>query len=531
MKSLVQTLATCLEKTQNPRPCRPLRANPDVLTLSHQRPAKDISIRVHPFPFVVKLRSFPEALVFGLSPLVLAICFLFSTGCAMGPNYHRPSVNAPETFRGGTESATNSLADLPWWQVFHDETLQNLIFTALTNNYDLRIAITRVAQEQALAAQARSEYFPQVNYEVFAGKGRNVSANLPSPTGAGGSVFGGDFNASWEIDLWGNLRRLNESARAQYVASQEAQRDITISLIAEVAQDYFQLLALDRQLAIARDSTNSFGQSLEIFNERLSGGVASRLETSSAEALMDSAAATIPELEQQVALQEDQLSVLLGQNPGAILRGSISLEQQEPLQIPAGLPSALLERRPDIREAEQQLRSANALVGVAKADFFPQLNLTGLFGTVSPQLSAFTSGGDVAWSVAAGLTGPLFHGGQLRAQYAQAKAIRDQYALQYQAAVLNALQEVSDALISRQKSADSGIQASNAVIAYKEAVKVSLERYRLGNSSYYEVLEQQQLLFPAEDSLVQIRLNQLLAVVQLYRSLGGGWQPKENSHP
>jgi multidrug efflux system outer membrane protein len=480
---------------------------------------------------VQTLKSLRGALVFGLGPWLLGICFLLSTGCTLGPNYHRPTVNAPETFRGETEAATNSLADLPWWEVFHDETLQNLILTALTNNYDLRIAITRVAQEQALAAQARSEYFPQVNYQVFAGKGRNVSANLPSPTGKGGSVFGGDFNASWEIDLWGNLRRLNESARAQYVASQEAQRDVTISLIAEVAQDYFQLLALDRQLAIARDSTNSFGQSLWIFKERLSGGVASRLETSSAEALMDSAAATIPELEQQAELQEDQLSVLLGQNPGAVLRGNISLEQQESPQIPAGLPSALLERRPDIREAGQQLRSANALVGVAKADFFPQLDLTALFGTVSPELSKFTSGGDVAWSVAAGLTGPLFHGGQLRAQYAQALAARDQFALQYQVAVLNALQEVSDALITREKSAAAAIQESNAVIAYKEAVKVSMERYRQGNSSYYEVLEQQQLLFPAEDSLVQTRLNQLLAVVQLYRSLGGGWQPEENNHP
>jgi outer membrane protein, multidrug efflux system len=465
-------------------------------------------------------------------PLVLGFCALLVAGCAMGPNYRRPPVNEPETFRGETNNATtNSLADLPWWQVFHDETLQALIRTALTNNYDVRIAITRVAQEQALAAQARSQFYPQVNYEVFAGKGRNVSAGLPSPTGTGGSVFGGDFNASWEIDLWGNLRRLNESARAQYVASQEAQRDVTISLIAEVAQDYFQLL--DRQLAIARDSTNSFGQSLGIFNQRLHGGVASRLETSSAEALMDAAAATIPELEEQAELQEDQLSVLLGQNPGPILRGNISLEEQEYPQIPAGLPSALLERRPDIREAEQQLRSANALVGAAKADFFPQLDLTGLFGTVSPELSAFTSGGDVAWSIAAGLTGPLFHGGQLRAQYAQARAARDQFALQYQAAVLNALQEVSDALISREKSAAAGIQQSNAVTAYQEAVKVSMERYRQGDASYYEVLQEQQELFPAEDTLVQTRLNQLLAVVQLYRSLGGGWQPgdpAQNNH-
>ncbi len=480
-----------------------------------------------------RLLSLPGARAWSLSAWVPGFWILLFAGCAVGPNYQRPPVNVPETFRGVTDNSTNSFANLPWWQVFHDDTLQNLIRTALTNNYDLRIAVTRVEQERALAAQARSQFYPQVDYGVFAGKGRNVSANMPSPTGTGGSVFGGDVNASWEIDLWGRLRRLNESARAQFLASEEARRDVTISLIAQVAQDYFQLLALDRQLEIARQSTNSFGESLEIFNERLHGGVASKLETSSAEALMDSAAATIPELEEQIVLQEDQLSVLLGQNPAAILRGTISLEKQAAPEVPAGLPSALLERRPDVREAELQLRSANAQLGVAKADFFPQLDLTGLFGTVSPELSAFTSGGDVAWSIAAGLAGPLFHGGQLRAQYAQARAVRDQFGLQYQAAVLNALQEVSDALISREKSAAAGIQQSQAVDAYQEAVKVAIERYRLGNAGYYEVLQEQQQLFPAEDSLVQTRLNQLLAVVQLYRALGGGWSDERTgvNHP
>jgi multidrug efflux system outer membrane protein len=196
-----------------------------------------------------------------------------------------------------------------------------------------------------------------------------------------------------------------------------------------------------------------------------------------------------------------------------------------PPEIPAGLPSALLERRPDIREAEQQLRSANTQVGVAKADFFPQLNLTSLFGAASPELAAFTSGGaDVAWSIAAGLTGPLFHGGQLRAQYAQARAAREQFALQYQAAVLNAFQEISDALISREKLAGARTQQSRAVEAYKEAVKIAMERYRMGDADYYEVLQEQQLLFPAENALVQFQLNQMLAVMQLYRALGGGWE-------
>jgi multidrug efflux system outer membrane protein len=443
----------------------------------------------------------------------------------VGPNYQRPAVHSPEAFRGETQAASNSFANLPWWRVFHDDTLQNLIRLALTNNYDLRVAVTRVEQARALAAQARSQFFPQLDYALFAGSGKNVANNAPSPTGTEGSLFGGDGNASWEIDLWGRIRRLNESARAQFLATQEARRDVTISLISQVAQDYFQLLALDQQLAIAQRSTNSFGASLKIFNERLQGGVASKLETSSAEALMDAAAATIPELEQQIALQENQLSVLLGQNPGAIRRENASLEQQVPPTIPAGLPSALLERRPDIREAEQQLRSANAQVGVAKANFFPQLNLTGLLGGSSTELSAFTSGGaDAAWEVAAGLTGPLFHGGQLRAQYAQARAAREQAALQYQAAVLNAFQEISSALISREKLTAAYTQQSRAVEAYKIAVKVSLERYQMGNADYYEVLQEQQLLFPAEDSQVQIQLNQLLATVQLYRALGGGWE-------
>ena len=451
---------------------------------------------------------------------------LFFAGCAVGPNYKRPPVNAPQTFRGETEASTNSFANLPWWQVFHDDNLQNLIRVALTNNYDLRIAVTRVEQARAMAAEARSQFFPQLNYAGTAGQGQNVSGNsAPSPTGTSGRVYAADANASWEIDLWGRLRRLNESARAQFLASQEARRDVMISLIGQVAQNYFQLLALDRQLEIARQSTNSFGESLKLFNDELRGGIASKLETSSAEALMDSAAATIPELEQQVAMQENQLNVLLGQNPGAVLRGDSSLEDQLPPEVPAGLPSALLERRPDIREAEQQLRSVNAQVGVAKADFFPQLNLTGLFGEVSSDLSTFTSGGgDIAWSVAAGLTGPIFHGGQLRAQYAQARAMREQFALQYQATVLNAFLEISDALVSREKLAEARAHQTRAVAAYKVAVKISMERYRLGSADYFEVLQEQQLLFPAENLLVQTQLNQLLAVVQLYRALGGGWE-------
>lgn len=449
---------------------------------------------------------------------------LFIGGCTVGPNYQRPPVNAPAAFRAETQVSANSFADLPWWQVFHDETLQQLIRTALTNNYDLRIAVTRIEQEHALAVQARSQFFPQVDYAGSAGAGQNISDDQPAPTGTRGAIFSADANASWEIDLWGKLRRQYESANAQYAASQEAEHDAMTSLIAEVAQDYFQLLALDRELAIAKATTNSFGESYRLFDEQLRGGVASRLETASAAALMHSTAATIPELEQQIMTQEDQLSVLLGQNPGPIVRGHIPLEKQIPPAVPAGLPSSLLERRPDIREAEQQLRSANAQLGVAKANFFPQLDLTGLFGEASTRLSSFVSGGDVAWGVAAGLTGPLFHGGQIRAQYAQARAARDQYALQYQQTVLTAFQEVSDALVMRKESALAGKEQAMSVSNYEEAVKVALERFRQGDASYYEVLQEQQQLLPEQNALVQSQLNELLAVVQLYRALGGGWE-------
>lgn len=450
---------------------------------------------------------------------------LLLCGCAVGPNYRRPAMDVPAHYRDDHAASTNSMADLPWWRIFHDEQLQGMIQEALTNNYDLRMAITRVEQARAQMAEARAAFFPQVDYAGVAGTGKNVGANnVPSPTGVEGSVFAGYLNATWEIDLWGRIRRQTEAARAQFVASDEARREVMISLIAEVAQDYFQLLALDRQLQIARDSTNSYAGSLKIFNQRLQGGVASKLETTSAEALLDNAAATVPDLEQQIAMQENAINTLLGRYPGAVIRGEISLEEELPPDIPAGLPSALVERRPDVREAEQQLRAANALVGVAEANFFPQLDLTGLFGRVSPELAALTGGQSAAWSAAASLAGPLFHGGALRAQYQQAQAARDQSALQFQLTVITAFQEVANELVAREKLTVAREERNRAVNAFQEALRVAQERYQLGTASYYEVLQQQQQLFPAEDSLVQTELSQLLAVVQLYRALGGGWQ-------
>ena len=339
-------------------------------------------------------------------------------GCAIGPNYQRPDTGAPGTFRGETNSgSTNSLAELPWWNVFHDDALQGLIRTALSNNYDMRIAFTRMEQAQAVAEETRAQFFPLIGYEAGAARGRNAASGSPSfNNGITSDTFQAAAGASWELDLWGRIRRMNESARAQFLATQEARRDVTISVISQVAQAYFQLIALDEELAIARDATNSYNDSLKLFQLRQQGGVASRLETASAEALQASEAATIPDLQRQILLQEDLINVLIGENPGAVTRSETPLEQLMPPEVPAGLPSALLKRRPDIREAEQLLRSANAQIGVAESSFLPQISLTALFGQVSPQLSTFTAGTANAWNLAANAAGPLFQGGQLAAQ-------------------------------------------------------------------------------------------------------------------
>ncbi|SPE50074.1 RND efflux system, outer membrane lipoprotein, NodT family [Verrucomicrobia bacterium] len=451
-------------------------------------------------------------------------CAFLAGGCAVGPNFKAPDAHPPGAFRGPEAAGTNSLGDLAWWRLFQDPALQDLIRTALTNNYDLRVATARVEESHALLAQSRSAFYPQVTYEGASGAGRNVLGGAPFDTGKGagkGSDLAG--GVSWEIDLWGRIRRLNESARAQYFATEEARRNVLISLISGVAQAYFQLLALDDELAIADGTTNAFGQSFNLFNDRLQGGVASKLETSSAEAALASAAATIPELRRQIVIQENQIRVLLGFNPGSVLRRQGALRGELLPEVPPGLPAALLERRPDIRQALQLMRSANAQVGVASANFYPQISLTGLFGEVSPELVPFTSGVLSAWSVAGNLAGPIFRGGLLKGQLRQAQAQWEAARFQYQSTVLNAFQEVSNALVSQQELANERREQARAVAAYEEAVQVANERYRGGQASYYELLQEQQLLFPAQNALTQTLLNQLLSTVQLYKALGGGW--------
>jgi outer membrane protein, multidrug efflux system len=461
-----------------------------------------------------------------INALAVLLPVTLMTGCLVGPNYKRPAVTAPTTFRGAGPTAEQaSFADLPWWEVFKDPTLQELVKTALANNYDLKIAITRIEQARQISAQAHAQYLPSVGYQgvLAAGKNEFVGGPAPGTGGVKGSVLVG-ASAAWEADIWGRIRRLNEAALAQYLASEEAKRGVLLTLTSSVAQAYFELLGLELQLDIARKSTSSFQDTVKLFTDRFQGGVSSMLDVSRAQAAEATVAANIPELERRIGLKENEISVLLGQNPRDIQHDSKLLDQIVSPEIPVGIPSSLLERRPDIRQAEDLVKAANAQIGVAQANFFPQIGLTALFGQGSYDLKNFTSGRSNIWSVAANVAGPFYTGGLLKAQKRQAIAAWEQAKLQYEQAALNAFTDVSNALISRQQFDATLGEQQRAVKAYEESVSLSMKRFVAGKASYYEVLEAQQQLYPAQNSVAVTELNRRIVIVDLYRSLGGGWQ-------
>jgi multidrug efflux system outer membrane protein len=471
-----------------------------------------------------RLRFGGQSLGLGIFLMLGSWCVVLLSGCAVGPNYKRPVIDSPTAFRSENQATNSPYSDLAWWEVYRDERLQGLIREALTNNYDLRIAMARVEQARALAMQARSQFVPSVTYGGAVSRGRNDAFGSEFPNnGSTVNSAASTLNVLWEVDLWGRVRRLNESARAQFLASAEAQHGVLLTLLSDVATAYFQLLELDQELAIANRTTNSFVESLRIFSQRVEGGTASALQSARAEAALEDAAAAVPAIRERISATENQLCALLGLNPGPIERPPSLLLQKMP-DIPAGIPSELLERRPDIRQAEQLLRSANADVGESVAEFFPQIGLTALLGKVSPELSGFTLGTANAWGIAAEATGPLFEGGRLVGRYHQARATRNEFELQYRKTVLNAFREVSDALVSRDLLVVIRQHQAREVTALESAVKLSTERYVAGKADYYEVLDAQQQLFPAELNLARTQRGELLAIVALYKSLGGGWQ-------
>ncbi|MBV8570743.1 MAG: efflux transporter outer membrane subunit, partial [Acidobacteriaceae bacterium] len=382
-----------------------------------------------------------------------AILSLVLTSCAVGPNYQRPKVDAPTAYRGVNGAAQQaSMADLAWWEVFKDDTLKGLIKTALTNNYDMAAAVARVEQEQQMVAEARSQFFPQINYNTVLTGGKNQFQFAPSSNTNGVQGFLAALaQASWEIDLWGRIRRSTEAARAQLLATEEAKRGVMLTIMSDVSQAYFNNLGLKLQLAIATKNAQTFTASRKLFQDRLEGGVSSMLPVARATADESTASAQIPELQRQIALTENEISVLLGKNPGPIETQATLISETLPPEVPAGLPSALLERRPDVLAAEATVHAASAEIGVATAAFFPQVGLTAFGGKIGTPLSAITSGYTNAWSVGTQITGPIFEGGKLRAQKRQAVAAWQQATAQYKQAALSAFQDVSNALISREQ--------------------------------------------------------------------------------
>lgn len=459
--------------------------------------------------------------------LAAALCLcLCLAGCTVGPAYQRPPVTTPEQFYG-REGAPQpaALADLPWWEVFQDPTLKTLVSTALENGYDIKLAAARVDEARARYGIAGSAAYPQVGYQGAFARERFSGFQPGAPAnGVVSDVITVNVpTVSWELDLWGRVRRLTEAARAQYLASEEARTGVALAVVSEVASAYFDLRQLDEDLEIARRNTAAFQDTYNLFNAQLQGGIASALDTSDAEAAWANEAAQIPVLQSQIVAKENQLALLLGRSPGPIPRGTGLFNQAIPVEVPAGLPGALLLRRPDVRQSEQQLIAANATIGVAQAAFFPSISLTGMFGGLSPDLSQIFGKGET-WQIGAGLTGPIFQGGNLRSQHRLAEAQFLEAKAQYEQTVNNALGEVSTALVSLQRLAESEKERQRAVNAYREAVRLATMRYNSGLSAYFEVIDSQENLLNSENLLAQVRHDRLIALVNFYRALGGGWQ-------
>jgi len=447
-------------------------------------------------------------------------------GCAAGPNYHRPDVQTPAAYRDlsdnpQVQAQTASYADLPWWQVFQDPQLQELIRTALKQNYDLQIATERINAARAQLAVTRSSLFPQVAANGnFAGGKENIGQ-----TNYNFLLLTAD--AAFQLDFFGKLRRANEAARAELLATEDARQTVILTLVSDVASDYFALLQLDLQLQITRDTVNTQQDSVKLTNFRVEHGVATKLEVLQAQEVLDSANAQIPDLERQIAQEENAISILLGNYPQAVPRGRPLVEQQLPPEVPPGLPSSLLERRPDIREAEQTLIAANAEIGVAKAQFFPQISLTGSGGGAFGRSSAFSSlmSSQIGiWSYGAQVSQPIFTGGALRGNLRLAESQHQQALLAYQQSIQRAFGDVSDALIGYQKFHQVRVRQENSVADLQESVRLSDMRYKGGTTTYLEVLDGQRSLFSAELTLAEARGTEYQSLVQLYRALGGGWQ-------
>lgn len=447
------------------------------------------------------------------------------SGCMVGPNYHKPAVQTPAAFHDLGASAQlqaqASYADLPWWEVFKDPQLQELIRIALKQNYDLRIATERINAARAQLMVTRSRLFPQI------GAGADFSGGREGNFQTKYNFLTLAADAAFQLDLFGQLRRANEASRAELLATQDAQQTVILTLVSDVASDYFALLQLDLELEITRETVQTQQDSVKLTNFRLEHGVATKLDVLQAQQVLDTANAQVPDLERLIAQEEDAISILLGNYPQSITRGLLLVEQNLPPEVPPGMPSSLLERRPDIREAEHLLVAANAEIGVAKAQFFPQISLTGSGGGTFGRSSAFSSlmSSQLGiWSYGANVSQPIFTGGALKGNLKLAKSQYQQALLAYQQSIQKAFGDVSDALIGYQKLHEVRLRQQDTVADLQESVRLSKMRYTGGTTTYLEVLDGQRSLFSAELTLAEARGSEYQSLVQLYRALGGGWQ-------
>jgi len=470
--------------------------------------------------------------------LLMAVAGL--TGCTVGPNYKRPAADVPVTYRGSTteqaapapastqppaakpEPRSPSLGDEKWWEVFQDKELQALIRTALKNNYDVRIAATRVLQAQAQLGITRADQFPSV------GSGGNIGSQQSPQIGPipGYQITQGQLTASaaWNLDFWGKYRRATQAARANLLANEWAQKEVTASLVASLATAYFELRELDLELEISKQTLDSRSQSLNLTKTLEQHGINSLLDVRQSEQLVYTAATEIPDFERQIAQLENAISILLGNNPGDVPRGLKLTEQPHAPEVPAGLPSSLLERRPDVREAEQNLIAANAQIGVARAAYFPQVALTGTAGYESPALTNLFTGPAGIWNLAASVSQPIFEGGRLKSNVRLAEAQHEQILLSYQQTIQGAFRDVSNGLIAYRKNREFRIQQEHLLESAQDAARLSEVRFRAGTTDYLEVLTNETNSFSAALGLAQAQANELIALVQVYQALGGGWQ-------
>ena len=446
------------------------------------------------------------------------------SACTLGPDYKRPQITAPATFQYETKDAA-ATADTPWWQQFQDPVLEQLIDEALKHNTNVQIAAANVEQAAALMLQTRSQLFPIVGYGAGAQRERtrepafaSLIPNYPNPA----SAYQAALQGSWEIDLWGRIRRQSESAYANVLATDEARRGVILSLVAQVANSYLQLRGLDAQLDVAKKTLQTYKESVDLFTLQFQYGQVSMMNVAQAQSQYETAAVQIPLLESQIAQTQNSLAVLIGRDPGPIVRGKSVDDLQLP-QVPAGLPSSLLERRPDLLQAEQQLIAANAQIGAAKALYFPTISLTGAFGSASSDLSKLFSGPAGVWSYAGTLAGPIFSFGAVSGQVAQAEAAQNAALLNYQLSIRNAFADVDNALVANQKLREQLDAQVKLVAALRQYSDLARLQYDGGYTSYSTVLQAEQALFPAELSLASIRAQVFGSSVNLYKAMGGGW--------